>query len=476
MATISLVQGLQHGFFLNRIKAVEDRAYAGKNAFITALLQMMQEKYTLFVADTAMNVGGFGSVPRMARGAVYLTPPLLAWISGKEIENQAVRSTVTFLQAHVGTFCHVATLISSIALIYFGQVTLGISTCSILGLGFLNRSQSLPQKAHQKIHTLFHVAALVSSIALIYLGHLVLGIPSCFVLGAGLLDRNGILPQKMRQWIHVLTPPLTLAPSLFAKGFAERALCILFLVGYCMQQYLDRQKEPQEISIPSPNALTLENITSILMSPSLFSALQVRHNYVHIPCSPSGDLRMKFLSCLQEYREQWMRESVQTSVEEMPFASGVVTDEVFNEIVQLTGMDIKLGLKKRDLNSMATDPLLRFACIFLGEEGLKAFWEEHTPTDLTSFLHRKIGSQELPKDEVVAWWKEWVNRQNEGVQQQFKNGNLFGEPFEINGKIRPIFILLMLFQMGILEFDPTFNPLQFCRHIPIAPQEHSLMS
>ncbi len=84
-------------------------------------------------------------------------------------------------------------------------------------------------------------------------------------------------------------------------------------------------------------------------------------------------------------------------------------------------------------------------------------------------LNETIGSPQIPKFDIYIWWQKWIYRQNylsedqqdelcgqlQEVPKTDSQGNRVltfnGEPFEVNGKIQPKFLKVMLIEMGIFN-------------------------
>lgn len=101
------------------------------------------------------------------------------------------------------------------------------------------------------------------------------------------------------------------------------------------------------------------------------------------------------------------------------------------------------------------------------------------PYDENAIMDRMneiIGTPLIPKTDIYIWWMEWVERQMnlsdiqkealieelQAIPQKDLNGNFLsltfnGEPFEIDDKIQPKFIKLMLIEMGVFDKPLIFE-------------------
>jgi hypothetical protein len=85
-------------------------------------------------------------------------------------------------------------------------------------------------------------------------------------------------------------------------------------------------------------------------------------------------------------------------------------------------------------------------------------------------LSETIGSPQIPKMDIYAWWMQWIDRQDDltdekkeelsdelqAMPKKDEKGKFLpitfnGEPFEVDGKIQPKFLKAMLIEMGILD-------------------------
>ena len=88
------------------------------------------------------------------------------------------------------------------------------------------------------------------------------------------------------------------------------------------------------------------------------------------------------------------------------------------------------------------------------------FWADHSLDRHVEILSESIGTAAIPKPEFYAFWREWVERtyksdpeRKEAFIDELAQGKLFGLDIEKNGKVKPVFIKLMLLDIGIAKFD-----------------------
>lgn len=74
-------------------------------------------------------------------------------------------------------------------------------------------------------------------------------------------------------------------------------------------------------------------------------------------------------------------------------------------------------------------------------------------------LNITIGTAQIPKLDIYAWWQEWIMRQEDLSDEQkekwmdefSQSASLNGEPLEMGGKIQPKFLKAMLIEMGVFD-------------------------
>ncbi len=72
--------------------------------------------------------------------------------------------------------------------------------------------------------------------------------------------------------------------------------------------------------------------------------------------------------------------------------------------------------------------------------------------NIVNTITEAIGTSYLPKPLFYQFWVEWFEKRNLTIPDSLyaEKPELFDYPIEINGKIHPVFIYLMLFDMSIL--------------------------
>ena len=177
---------------LTETKRAEESVKAGASAPLTAIMQSSQQAETYSLVNHALTLGNINPIPQNIKIASYVIPYIFAFGQWANIKNKYLKNSITFI--------------------------------------------------HNNIGTLFQVASIVSSIALIYFGNIIYGLPSIIILSLGVLDRNGTLPCKVRQIFHKCSFPLMAASSILFGNLSNRILSIvnLSLITY---NYLSSSKK-----------------------------------------------------------------------------------------------------------------------------------------------------------------------------------------------------------------------------------------
>ncbi len=143
------------------LKRLEDSVGAGRNGYLLSIVQLAQAAQATAIVDQALTVANRLPIPLYLRRVVVVTPVLLAILAAKgrdaltaladHTTNQNVRSTLLairdnktlhatliFVQDHYGTMCHVAAVVSSFVLLYYGNLFFAIPALIVLGVGLFS--------------------------------------------------------------------------------------------------------------------------------------------------------------------------------------------------------------------------------------------------------------------------------------------------------------------------------------------------
>lgn len=202
MSILSLARGLSIGTGITDSRRIEDSVRVGRNATLTALTQMAQLNYTFALSNEALVAAGGAEVPIAARVITYLTPAALAFAIKSGIDNPILRDLANFVQEHLGLVCQVASVVSSIALVVFGHVILGVTSLAILAIGFL--------------------------------------------------DRMGLLPEAMRHFIHEYSPVIRVATGILVGDAFEKLFALASLALYGYGKYVECTSPPEPILAEAP--------------------------------------------------------------------------------------------------------------------------------------------------------------------------------------------------------------------------------
>lgn len=130
---------------------------------------------------------------------------------------------------------------------------------------------------------------------------------------------------------------------------------------------------------------------------------------------------------------------------------------IYNQVMNIYADELGIRKEAADNDEMAIIPALtqvvcRKAAEFIRNEFFNEFY---TMDFIVKETRKKSGTELLPTDEIVAWWKYWMLKQENGqelVETFSLEDTVYGKRFTQGDlKINPLFIKAMLFDMGILE-------------------------
>lgn len=219
---------------LTEAKRLEDSVLAGRNGYFSSTLQIFQVHESMSLADKALELADQGALPFPLRCVLYLTPPLIAFFVEMGIEDQTMRTVVLFLQDQIGNLCHLAACVSSIAMIFFGNIAFGVTSLTILTIGAL--------------------------------------------------DRYGILPERVRQIVHQYSNPVMFISGLLFGDVLNRLFSLINLVSYCVGIYFAwEENQTTPIGDIPQDLLTPQDMLDFL---NYSKNVQINRSYIHYPCGP----------------------------------------------------------------------------------------------------------------------------------------------------------------------------------------------
>lgn len=188
---------------------------------------------------------------------------------------------------------------------------------------------------------------------------------------------------------------------------------------------------------------------------------------------PDIPFRDKIVYCLQDERNLWMQTFYSiafTQSAAVSLAAEVIDwQDVhnYNLFVNLYGDEF--GLRKAGADNDDTaliDPLIKWVISNTLKETIhRIFWNDHSLNDHTQILIDSIGTPQLPKPEVYAFWQNWIERQQmeepnkTALREELAHGRLYDKPLEIDGRFTPEFVTLMLLDIGIVEIGSQDLPI-----------------
>ncbi len=186
-----IVQGIEYSLVSIESKRWEDSVRAGGNDYLTTALQIWQGSKISDFADKAFEAAGLPRFSWAEKSIIYLTPVLLTVLKNTTLVPEAIQPVLTFFQSHLSNLYQIAAVVSSVALLFFGQPFFAISSLLILGIGFM--------------------------------------------------DRNGWLPVTFRQFLHRYSQPLLIITGFVSGGIFDRVFAALNIFLWCANACLPRK-------------------------------------------------------------------------------------------------------------------------------------------------------------------------------------------------------------------------------------------
>lgn len=153
---ISALDGIWIGSSANLYKRMEDSARVGVNRVLTTVSQAASLFNSLYIAELAMKAVSSGipkSIHTVAKVAICLTPVVTNILCAKLslTKNPRLKRAAIVINNHIGTVCQIAVVVSSVALIAFGQPILGSVSLAFVVLGFAQRCCWLPLRVSHSV-------------------------------------------------------------------------------------------------------------------------------------------------------------------------------------------------------------------------------------------------------------------------------------------------------------------------------------
>ena len=237
----SSVEGVQCGLMISEVKRIEDSVKAGENTYLTALFQTYQGHKSVGVAEKALEAAGMPIFSWAGKAVVYVTPALLGVLKNSTFIPDCFRSVIAFFQENISNLYLIATVVSSVALLFFGQIFFAVSALLFLGIGFM--------------------------------------------------DRNGLLPVEMRKFLHEHSKMVIYLTSLVAGGIIDKIFVLLNVVLLFVGKFCAKKHDGQ-------NFVLKQNLTPQLMEDFLNGQVSAKINreFIHYnPFPPVPDIDIQSL-------------------------------------------------------------------------------------------------------------------------------------------------------------------------------------
>jgi hypothetical protein len=247
MRTISaFADDLPYAVFVADSRNRELNAHKKNNRFERTSNQSYQLYYSSALVNKALIAAGYKKVPFQGRIVASITPAIIDVFVNLKIRFSCVTKGSTFIQDAIGPFCQLVALVSSVALIYFGQLPLGITALSIITLGFI--------------------------------------------------DRMDILPMWIRNPIHEYSSFFGISMDLITGSIPKKIFTVILLVPFCFAKYCEFTDKPDQLHIKhitKKNTLNLDLLNKILQNTT---TLEVNpHHFTLTDFTPTTPAEIKEL-------------------------------------------------------------------------------------------------------------------------------------------------------------------------------------
>lgn len=142
---IPVVKGISFGHLMNTNSRHEASVKAGHNYFLTAIFQCFQIYESQKQVLRAFKAAGRPiNLPFVVRNLTLIFPIISSLAVSQKIKNPLLKRSVYFIHQHIGKVAFVAGAVASVALIAFGQYTMGIASITCLTIGILGHLGVIP--------------------------------------------------------------------------------------------------------------------------------------------------------------------------------------------------------------------------------------------------------------------------------------------------------------------------------------------
>jgi len=307
------------------------------------------------------------------------------------------------------------------------------------------------------------VATVVSAIAIVFFGQPLVGGGILFMLAMNEVTKRKILPERVNVILGngvglIATINALVVGDLIIKGFA---LCRV--ADFVKSQFFTKELQVKP--------LTKDQFIAIVKGAEA-PIVDVNREMVYLKNPNPTSVAAKVNSYFQEVLQKCFDAACKESHEKTSVVLGGLLQKAYNILVfpimyKEFGIFPKISGAQMKVDSIALDlffiPLKKLFELSHGE----IFTKKRSEFDrrLRVMFDIPILLNEIPKSQVLDWWKDWVLRQpnltnNEKMEQllNIDQGHLFGENFEYrdtDGTIKFFrnIMAAMLVDMGILLYE-----------------------
>jgi hypothetical protein len=152
VATLSsIAQGIHSSVALNHAQKNGATLRAGANShFLIVVSNLVETTCCINLVNQAFHSLQWGPLSLRIKVLVYATPVLLTLEVMKHVLPDEIHSKAAFLYNHLSDIYQLASVVSSVAVLFFGHTMIGAASLCILGIGVLDQHGIIPHEWRQK--------------------------------------------------------------------------------------------------------------------------------------------------------------------------------------------------------------------------------------------------------------------------------------------------------------------------------------
>lgn len=350
---LSICGGAAQGSILSGMKSGVDRALDQESLTFQGINGAFYADRTISQINQALQVTGRLPCSSSFKYAVRFTPVLLAFVKGRNLVPQCLKNSIDFSQRSLLIVAQVANVVSSVALIAFGQPFFGTASLLFLTLGAL--------------------------------------------------DQNRLLPSRVMRVIDEYVQPVILIVGLVTGEAITKVLSLVLLVDSAANQRFSPQK------IAPKSQLNAEKCNALLAN----SPLKINRQHVHY-FAEAESLQQKVLNHLKTERTNQYKLEVQELMpleffQEILLAScvdrcgityeGAAEPDIFSKLITARILE-HVFWKEQNLESMTYSIQKALLSGKIETKEITQFWEEWTKKQPTGTSNPKL-SRSVYDDQLI---------------------------------------------------------------------------